>query len=217
MLRRSVLFKARDTRPQRLRPSRSTEATQAPVTPGADLVSRGVRRCRHRLLGAPSENLQSTRVSAFTRDTTRSKLAPLKLEIFTLCDSAVDYGGKVCILGAFDSVAAAEAPYTVSHCAVVARMRFHRIEEGNHKLRITLADQDGKMIMPNVDAQVGVRFTEKAQSATFNLVMQINGLKLEQFGEYTVDLAVDGVHQGSIPLYFGKTPQPANTDSASES
>lgn len=168
-------------------------------------------------MGAPSENLQSTRVSAFTRDTTRSKLAPLKLEIFTLCDSAVDYGGKVCILGAFDSVAAAEAPYTVSHCAVVARMRFHRIEEGNHKLRITLADQDGKMIMPNVDAQVGVRFTEKAQSATFNLVMQINGLKLEQFGEYTVDLAVDGVHQGSIPLYFGKTPQPANTDSASES
>lgn len=132
----------------------------------------------------------------------------LKLEIFTLCDSAVDYGGKVCILGAFDSVTALEAPYTVSHCAVVARMRFHRIEEGNHKLRVTLADQDGRMIMPNVDAQVGVRFSEKSQSATFNLVMQINGLKLEQFGEYTVDLAVDGVHQGSLPLYFAQQSSP---------
>jgi hypothetical protein len=53
---------------------------------------------------------------------------------------------------------------------------------------------------------VGVRFSEKAQSATFNLVMQVNGLKLEQFGEYTVDLAVDGIHQGSLPLYFGRTP-----------
>jgi hypothetical protein len=144
-------------------------------------------------------------------------LSMLKLEIFTLCDSAVDYGGKVCILGAFDSVAAAEAPYTVTHCAVVARMRFHRIEDGNHKFRVTLADQDGKMIMPNVDAQVGVRFTEQAQSATFNLVMQINGLKLDQFGEYTVDLAVDGVHQGSLPLYFSKTPQPTAPDSTSES
>jgi hypothetical protein len=140
----------------------------------------------------------------------------LKLEIFTLCDSAVDYGGKVCILGAFDSVAAAEVPYTVTHGAVVARMRFHRIEDGNHKFRVTLADQDGKMIMPNVDAQVGVRFTEQAQSATFNLVMQINGLKLDQFGEYTVDLAVDGVHQGSLPLYFSKTPQPTAPDSTSE-
>ena len=152
---------------------------------------------------------------SFTGIRIPSILSPLKLEIFTLCDSAVDYGGKVCILGAFDSVAAAEAPYTVTHCAVVARMRFHRIEEGNHKLRVTLADQDGKMIMPNVDAQVGVRFTEQAQSATFNLVMQINGLKLDQFGEYTVDLAVDGVHHGSLPLYFGKTPQAAAAESES--
>ena len=149
---------------------------------------------------------------SFTGIRIHSILRPLKLEIFTLCDSAVDYGGKICMLGAFDSVATAEAPYTVTHCAVVARMRFHRIEEGNHKLRVTLADQDGKMIMPNVDAQVGVRFTEKAQSATFNLVMQINGLKLDQFGEYTVDLAVDGVHHGSLPLYFGKTPQATATE-----
>ena len=96
-------------------------------------------------------------------------------------------------------------------------MRFHRIEELNHKLRVTPADQDGKMIMPNVDAQVGVRFTEQAQSATFNLVMQINGLKLDQYIEYTVDLAVDGVHQGSFPLYFSKTPQAAAAESESGS
>ena len=154
---------------------------------------------------------------SFTVPPAATILGPLKLEIFTLCDSAVDYGGKVCILGAFDSITAPEAPFTVSHCAVVARMRFHRIEEGNHKLRVTLADQDGKMIMPNVDAQVGIRFTEKAQSATFNLVMQINGLKLDEFGEYTVDLAVDGVHQRSLPLYFGKTPQISAAESESGS
>jgi hypothetical protein len=40
-------------------------------------------------------------------------------------------------------------------------MHFHQIEELNHKLRVTLADQDGKMIMPNVDTQVGARFTEQ--------------------------------------------------------
>jgi hypothetical protein len=47
--------------------------------------------------------------------------------------------------------------------------------------------------------------------------MQINGLKLDQFGEYTVDLAVDGVHQGSLPLYFSKTPQSTAPDSTPES
>lgn len=126
----------------------------------------------------------------------------MKLEIFTLCDSAVDYSGKLCVLGAFDHIRAKEAPHVVPLCSVVARMRFHRIEEGNHTLRVTLADEDGKTIVPNVEAQVGVRFGNKSQSATFNLIMQINGLKLDTFGEYTVDLAVDGVHQGSIPLYF---------------
>lgn len=126
----------------------------------------------------------------------------MKLEIFSLCDTAVDYGGKLCILGAFDHIRSKEVPHVMQHCAVVARMRFHRIEEGNHKLRVTLADEDGKMIVPNVEAQVAVRFGERSQSATFNLIMQINGLKLDRFGEYTVDLAVDGVHQGSIPLYL---------------
>lgn len=129
-------------------------------------------------------------------------VAAVKLEIFTLCDSAIDYGGKLCILGAFDHVRTKEAPHVMPLCAVVARMRFHRIEEGNHTLRVTLADEDGKTIVPNVEAQVAVRFGNKSQSATFNLIMQINGLKLDVFGEYTVDLAVDGVHQGSIPLYF---------------
>jgi hypothetical protein len=139
----------------------------------------------------------------------RPSVPGVKLEIFTLCDSAVDYSGKLCILGAFDHVRVKEAPHVLPLCSVVARMRFHRIEEGNHLLRVTLADEDGKTIVPNVEAQVGVRFGNKSQSATFNLIMQINGLKLDTFGEYTVDLAVDGVHQGSIPLYFEQLPATA--------
>jgi hypothetical protein len=46
-------------------------------------------------------------------------LGLLKLKIFTLCDTAVDYSGKVCILGAYDTVAAAEATYILTHCAFV--------------------------------------------------------------------------------------------------
>jgi len=126
----------------------------------------------------------------------------LKLEIFTLCDSAVDYAGKLCVLGAFDHIRAREAPHVVGHCAVLARVRFHRIEEGPHKLRVTIANEDGRTLLPPVDAQVTVQFGETSRSAAFNLIMAINGLKFDQFGEYTVDLAVDGVHQGSLPLYF---------------
>jgi hypothetical protein len=42
----------------------------------------------------------------------------------------MDYGGKVSVSASFDSVAAAEVPYTVTHCARLARRRFHQIVEG---------------------------------------------------------------------------------------
>ena len=132
------------------------------------------------------------------------RVSALKLEIFTLCESAADYAGKLCILGAFDHVSAPQAPHVVPRCAVVARLRFHRVEEGTHKLRVSVADADGRSVVPNVEAQVTVPFPETAQSATFNLVVHINGLRLAAFGEYTTDIAVDGMHLGSLPLYFGK-------------
>ena len=128
----------------------------------------------------------------------------LKLEIFSLCESAADYGGKLCIMGAFDHVTSPTQPHVVPRCAVVARIRFHRVEEGSHKLRVSVADADGRPVIPNVEAQVEVPFAEHAQSATFNLVVNINGLKLDAFGEYTTDIAVDGMHVGSLPLYFGR-------------
>jgi hypothetical protein len=132
----------------------------------------------------------------------------MKLEIFTLCDAAHDYGGKLCILGAFDHIRAKIVPLTHPHFAVAIRIRFHRIEEGGHKLRLTFADEDGKAVLAPVEAGVNVRFAEDARSATMNLVLGVNALKLERFGEYSVDLAVDGVHLGSHPVYVERAPEP---------
>jgi hypothetical protein len=126
----------------------------------------------------------------------------MKLEIFTLCDSASDYHGKLCMLGAFDRVMGKAAPMIVPHCAVACRLRFHQVEEGEHKLRLIFADEDGKPVLKPVEASVSVKFGETSKSAAMNFVMNVNGLKLDKFGEYTVDLAVDGVHLGSQPLYF---------------
>jgi hypothetical protein len=126
----------------------------------------------------------------------------MKLEIFTLCDAANDSAGKLNMLGAFDRVRSPHAPFVLPHCAVVARLRFHRIEEGNHTLRVIFADEDGHSVLAPVEGQVTVRFPEGAPSVAINLIMGINGFKLESFGEYTVDLALDGIHLGSSPLYF---------------
>ena len=64
----------------------------------------------------------------------------MKLEIFTLCDFAADYGGMVCITGAFDRIQAKEAPAPLRNCTVYARVRFEPIEESTHKIRISFID-----------------------------------------------------------------------------
>ncbi len=135
----------------------------------------------------------------------------MKVEIFTLCDAATEYGGKLNILGSFDHLWAKEVPVVHPHCAVAIKLRFARIEEGNHRLRITVGDADGKLVLPALDASVAVRFTADGdETAVANLILNIQQLKLPSFGEYTVDMAVDGRQEGSLPLYLRaiKTPAP---------
>ena len=73
---------------------------------------------------------------------------------------------------------------------------------------MTFADADGKLVMPAIDSSIGVRFGPEDTSTTANLVLNIQQIKLERFGEYTIDIAVDGRQEGSIPLYVRKQPEP---------
>ena len=102
----------------------------------------------------------------------------MQLEIFTLCDAATEYAGKLNIIGTFDALRGFEAPISHPQCAIAGRLRFEQIEEGEHRVMLTFADEDGNIVMP-------------------------------KFGEYTVDLAVDGRQLGSLPLYVTKLERPA--------
>ena len=131
----------------------------------------------------------------------------MKLEIFTLCDAATDSGRKLNILGSFDTLWAKEEPIAHPACAIAIKMRFARIEEGNHRVKLTFADADGKLVMPGLDSSVAVRLGPKDSSGTVNLVLNIQQIRLPSFGEYTIDLAVDGRQEGSLPLYVKKRPE----------
>ena len=128
----------------------------------------------------------------------------MKVEIFTLCDAATDSGGKLNILGSFDHLWARHTPVTHPLCAVAIKLRFARIEEGNHRLKVTVGDIDGKLVLPSVDAAVAVRFASEEPTTVANVILNLQQLKLGGFGEYTIDLAIDGRQEGSIPLYVNQ-------------
>ena len=70
----------------------------------------------------------------------------MKLELFVLCDAATVSGGKLNILGAFDTIHSNHFPALHPQCALALRMRFSRMEEGLHKIRLTLVDADGRSV-----------------------------------------------------------------------
>jgi hypothetical protein len=134
----------------------------------------------------------------------------MNIEIFALCDAATESAGKVNILGAFDTLAAREAPVTVAHCAVALRARFKRIESGEHKLRLAMIDADGKAVIPAFQTSMNIRLQPGQDSAVANMILNLQQVKLTAFGRYAVDLAVDGREAGSLPFYVRPlTPNPA--------
>ena len=131
----------------------------------------------------------------------------MKIEIFALCDAATEQQGKLNILGTFDKIWAKEAPCTHPACALAVRMRFQKIEEGKHHIKVTFADEDGKPVLPALNGDFDVRFPPDAFSHVQNLILNIQRLKLENYGEYSLDLAVDNRLEASIPLELKQVPQ----------
>lgn len=133
----------------------------------------------------------------------------MKVEIFCLCDAATEGGGKLNILGAFDRVWTRETPATLGQCAVAARLRFSRIEEGTHRIRVSFADEDGQLVIPPMESTIDFRFPANELSLPVNLIVVLPNLKLPKLGDYTIDLAIDAHHLASLPLMVRQsTPQP---------
>jgi hypothetical protein len=125
----------------------------------------------------------------------------MRVEIFALCDYSAEYGGKMVVLGIFDTLFARELPAVHHHCCVAARLRFERIEEGQKRIRMTLSDADGKLVGPPIEMSYEVVASPEGHSATLQVIGNINGLRLEDYGEFSFDLAVNGRHEASIPLF----------------
>lgn len=125
----------------------------------------------------------------------------MNVQVAVLCDAATDYGGKLNILGTFDTVLARQMPATHPHCAVALRVVFGRSEEAKHKLRLDFIDADGRPVIPHVEFPFEVSLSADAIQSSRNFVVNIQNLKFEQPGHYAVTLAVDGRILANIPLH----------------
>lgn len=136
------------------------------------------------------------------------KFRAMTIQVAVLCDAAMDYNGKLSLLGTFDTIFSQNFPTTHPQCAVALRLIFDKIEEGHHKLRINFVDEDGKLLMPSIDAPVDVAIPGEAIFISRNFLVNIQQLKFERAGTYSIDVAMDGRQEISIPLSVRTMPKP---------
>jgi len=133
----------------------------------------------------------------------------MNIQVAVLCDAATDENGKLNLLGAFDLIYTQTLPAVRPQCSIALRVTFGQEEEGDHRLRLNFVDADGKPIMPTI-VEIPVRVVMPADShfGTRNFIVNIQQLKLETPGLYSVDILLDDQPQASIPLLVKHTPPP---------
>jgi hypothetical protein len=125
----------------------------------------------------------------------------MKIEFLTLADFAADYGGKLSVVGIFDTIFARQMPAVHPHCCLAVKLRFDREEEGQKRLRLLICDDDGKLILPAMEIPITVTMPAGVETNTIQVVANIAGMKIDTFGEHSIDLELDGRHEGSSPLF----------------
>lgn len=125
----------------------------------------------------------------------------MQIEVFSLCDAATGDLGKLNMLGAFDTIWTTKIPIVYPQCAIALRMRFEHDERGEHKIVVSFIDLDGKPIIPPANGNMNINFTDEQRSGAANLILNIQRIELKNYGDYSIDLAVDGRREASLPLF----------------
>lgn len=128
----------------------------------------------------------------------------------TLCDAATDYSGKLCILGAFDSIYAPQFPCVHPSCSVAVRLLLRDEDAGNHTLQIVFVDPDGKLLIPNEKLPTASFRVQPMPTSMFfasqNFVFNWQGLRAEAPGQYEIRVMIDGNIARTLPFQFVDMP-----------
>ena len=127
----------------------------------------------------------------------------MQLEIFTLCEDATLTDNKLSILRILAGTASPSVPATAPRFFVVVRLRFDFTEEIGHKIDIRVVDPNRGVL-----DSASLNDSTPAGGSKGRLVTQVvrfDRVVFPRFGDYSVDLLVDGTLLQSIPLELEQT------------
>jgi hypothetical protein len=130
----------------------------------------------------------------------------MNIQVAVLCDAATEDNGKLNLLGAFDTIYTPVLPAVHPQCSIALRITFSHEDEGERQLTLNFVDADGRAIMPSIPIPVQVALPGDSHFGTRNFIVNIQQLKFEEPGLYSIDLTFEGKAQASIPLLVKHNP-----------
>ena len=130
----------------------------------------------------------------------------MNIQVAVLCDAATDDNGKLNLLGAFDTIYTQKLPAIHPQCSIALRVTFSGDDEGKHALQVSFVDADGHPIAQFPPIPVEVSLPEDMHFGTRNFIVNIQQLKFDNPGLYSIDVLLDDRPQVSIPLLVRHNP-----------
>jgi len=127
----------------------------------------------------------------------------MNVELFTLCDAATVSGGKLNVLGSFDSIWARAFPCNHSMCAIACKVRFDASEEGKHVFDLSFSDPDMRPVIDPIHSEFDIKVGDRL-SLVHVWIHHFVGFRFEQPGEYYFELRVDGQQGSRVPLWVAQ-------------
>jgi hypothetical protein len=132
----------------------------------------------------------------------------MNIQVAVLCDAATNDHEKLNLLGAFDTIYAQQLPAIHPQCSVALRLTFSPGDEGHHQLTLNFVNADGRAIMHPMDLPVDVTLPDDVHFLTRNFIVNIQQLKFNEAGLFSLDIQLDGRSQANIPLHVKHAPPP---------
>ena len=115
----------------------------------------------------------------------------MQVDIFTLCDNAQEYNGKLVIVGTFNQITAPQYPFIHPELAIVASIQFDENEKKEHDIEIGIKKCDSEyFLMPPTPMKASNANTQ-GDYTYINLVVKGNNIEIKEPGKYIVYLKID--------------------------
>lgn len=123
-----------------------------------------------------------------THQQTLPKQKLMTAELFTLCDGAFNYNGRLTIIGTFDGIKAPQVPFRKSFSIATILRREEGAASQEKSLTISIKDEDGHEVTPPLTLDMSPSAGDKPKVV---MALTLNNLLFKSYGTYFAELSVD--------------------------